>query len=198
MPEYYNDIITERSWETLVRLNRAYHFVLIGGWAAWLHGSAAKSRDIDIITTYEELARLKTQMPVTKNDRLAKYEIKADGFDIDIYLPRVSKTLSLPAEFVMSHTERRGGFEVPTAEVLLGLKLGAWEQRMASAKGQKDLIDIVGLLTQTDREKFAQAMPPVHRDRLISILDQATTYAKKAGLLNRWRKREPEPPGLNR
>lgn len=34
--EFYNDLITQKSWQTLKRLAGKIEFVLIGGWAVYL------------------------------------------------------------------------------------------------------------------------------------------------------------------
>ncbi len=153
--QHYHNAIVERSWAALQELRRRYQFVLIGGWAAWVHTRGAKSRDIDIVVDYPELARLRVDYQVRKNERLKKYEIKADGFDIDIYVPHYSTTLALPPEFVRQRAENREGFLVPDAETLLALKLGAWAERRGTPKGTKDQIDIQSLLPFTSRERFA-------------------------------------------
>lgn len=188
MPEVWSDEITERSWQTLLNLNRKWNFVLIGGWAAWIHGRAAKSRDIDLIVTYDELSRMRNELPITKNDRLSKYEVKADLFDIDIYVPHFSRTLSLPPEYVMEHTEEREGFTVPTVEILLGLKLGAWKDRQHTPKGYKDLVDISGLMRLTDRQAFAAALPPDRRPRLLDVFDEATVAIRRDRRLHHLRR----------
>lgn len=45
--EFYHDAIVERSWATLQDLRRRFSFVLISGWATWVHTHGPKSRDID-------------------------------------------------------------------------------------------------------------------------------------------------------
>lgn len=148
------DIIAERSWETLKTLHGRHEFVLLGGWAAWLIAGKEKSHDIDILVDYEELQKLRNEFEVKKNDRLKKYEVHADGFDIDIYAPYYSTTLSLPPEFVQQETFSVEGFTVPKPPVLLALKLGAWDDRKASIKGQKDLQDIAGIMPVVDRSEY--------------------------------------------
>ncbi len=55
---YYHDLITEKSWRILQELKRQYQFILIGGWAVYLHASALKSKDIDIIPRVPEVVRV--------------------------------------------------------------------------------------------------------------------------------------------
>lgn len=61
MPDYYNDLITEKSWQTLQNLIKQIDFVLIGGWAVYLYTKSLKSKDIDIIVSYDSLSKLKSQ-----------------------------------------------------------------------------------------------------------------------------------------
>ena len=85
----------------LQALRRDYSFVLIGGWAVWLYTRRFKSKDIDIIVDMATLTKLKTHFPVTKNNRLFKYEAVQEEIQIDIYVPFWSH-LGIPAEEVQA------------------------------------------------------------------------------------------------
>ena len=74
--EYYHSLITQKSFDFLQKLRREFEFILIGGWAVFLYSHSLKSKDIDIIVDYSQLAKLKEIYNVAKNDRLKKYEIK--------------------------------------------------------------------------------------------------------------------------
>ena len=143
--EYYQDLITEKSFKILQDLKRKYNFVLIGGWAVFLYNQALKSKDIDMIIEYDELEKIKKDFDLNKNERLKKYEIKTDEIDIDLYLPFYSN-LGLPAEGIKNYLNNLEGFSVPKPEILLILKQTAYRERLASPKGNKDKIDIIGLL----------------------------------------------------
>jgi hypothetical protein len=78
-----------------------------------------------------------------------KYEIKLDEFDIGICLPGYSK-LTVPVKDVVANTAVREGFNVPRPEFLLLLKAGAFIDRKDSIKGEKDSIDLVGLIFYAD------------------------------------------------
>ena len=47
MPEFYQDLITQKSFEALQNLKREFDFILIGGWAVFLYTKDLKSKDID-------------------------------------------------------------------------------------------------------------------------------------------------------
>lgn len=146
MTEFWNSDATQASWHGLQELSKEIDFVLIGGWAIYLHTKLQKSKDIDIIIDYETLRNLEGSYKLIKNERLKKYEIKLEKYDIDIYLPNYS-TLTIPPRDILSkfvfETE---GFRTPTPEALMALKLGAAADRINSLKGRKDAIDILGLL----------------------------------------------------
>ncbi len=142
--EFYHNIITEKSFKILQALKRRYNFILIGGWAVFLYADSLKSKDIDIILDYDELAKLKEKYDVIKNERLKKYEVKMEEVDIDIYLPHYSD-LGIKAEEVKEKTVLRDGFRLPWLEVLFLLKLYAWQSRRGSVKGRKDELDIFSL-----------------------------------------------------
>lgn len=143
--QFYHSLVTEKSYVFLQSLKRSYKFILIGGWAVYLYTRALKSKDIDIIIDYSELAKMREKNEVFKNDRLKKYEIKTGEFDIDIYLPHYSE-LGIDAQEIQKKSIAREGFVVPELEMLFLLKLFAWKNRRGSAKGRKDELDIFSLI----------------------------------------------------
>jgi len=145
MSQFYHDRVTDKSFQLLVKLNKDYNFVLIGGWAVFLYTNSLKSKDIDIILEYSELGKLRENFTVNKNDRLKKYEIKTGEFDIDIYLPYYSE-LGIPAEEIIKLTEKREGFILPSLEILFILKIYVWQKRKGSIKGRKDELDMLSLV----------------------------------------------------
>ncbi len=146
---FYQELVTEKSWKLLQRLKKQTDFILIGGWAVYLYTNGLKSKDIDIIIDYDQLEGLKNNNDVYKNERLKKYEIKNEGIDIDIYLPFFS-SIGLPVEKLVKYTAKLQTFSLLQKEVLLLTKITAYEDRKASVKGQKDLIDIISLLLLDD------------------------------------------------
>lgn len=142
--QYYQDLITDKSFQFLQELSRNYDFILIGGWAVFLFSHALKSKDIDLIIEYGELGRLREKYTVLKNDRLKKYEIKTGEFDVDIYLPHYSE-LGVDIGEIKKTIVAREGFKTPSIEILFLLKLNAWQNRRGSAKGQKDELDLLSM-----------------------------------------------------
>jgi len=149
MTEFWQDEITNKSYIRLMELKKEFDFVLIGGWAIYLHTKAYKSKDIDIIIDYPQLTELKAKYNCNKNDFLKKYEIKEDHFDIDIYLPHYSD-LSYPTEKILQDFVIIDGFKVVNAEELVILKQGAYTNRKGTIKGKKDSLDIVLILIHTN------------------------------------------------
>ncbi len=151
MTEFWNSALTEKSWKILLELKeKKLDFVLIGGWAAYMWTRLHKSKDIDIvISDFNELAGLKKDYMLTKNDNLKKYEIKIEEIDIDIYSPFFSE-LAIPAEEIKKYSTKIQDLQVIKPEALLILKQGAEQDREHSVKGEKDRIDILTLLFYTD------------------------------------------------
>ncbi|MBI4450456.1 hypothetical protein HY642_00645 [Candidatus Woesearchaeota archaeon] len=177
--EFWNSLLTEKSWKIMQELRKEkFRFIVIGGWAAYLWTKQHKSKDIDIIVPdIAELSALKQKYSLSKNDRLRKYEIKFEEVDVDIYFPYYSQ-LALPIEDIAGETARVEGFEVILPEVLLILKQGAEFDRQASVKGQKDRIDIMTLLcyAKIDFRKYnrllASHKAENYRQRLREIIMQ--------------------------
>lgn len=148
---YYHNLITEKSWKELQQLRRNLDFVLIGGWAVYLHAKALKSKDIDIVLDYDMLSRIRKLYDVTKNDRLKKYEAIREDVQIDIYLPHYSQ-IGIPAEDLYTHAVSLDNFRVVDVNYLIVLKLWSFFKRGNSTKGRKDFIDIVSLLSTKSRD----------------------------------------------
>src|SRR3989344_593700 len=145
--EYWNDLITEKSWKILQDIKGKFDFILIGGWANYLWTKKFKSKDIDIVIDFETLDKLKKEYNLRKNDVLKKYEIKIDEIDIDIYVPFYSN-LTIPLEKLRK--TKIENFDVVKIEDLLILKQGATIDREYSEKGKKDKLDILSLLFYCD------------------------------------------------
>ena len=186
-PEFWHDLVTEKSWRILQDLRRQFSFVLIGGWAVYLYTRSLKSKDIDIVVDYDALAKVRDAYPLIKNDRLRKYEIKLGEVDVDIYVPHFSHP-GLPAEFILSSARLRESFRVPPVEELLLMKENARDQRLGSAKGEKDGFDVLGLLREglTDWPRYlalARRYNPESPKRLQRFLE--STYEAPPLNLNR-------------
>ncbi len=144
--KFWHDAITDKSFYTLQSLRKEFDFVVIGGWAVFLYAKTLKSKDIDIIVDLETMAKLKTEFDVIKNERLKKYEIKFDGFDLDIYMLFWSE-IGLPLDYILQKSLSLEGFRLPAKEILLVLKLFTYKQRKGNLKGKKDALDIISLLS---------------------------------------------------
>ncbi len=149
--EFWPELLTKASWERLVLLKKEFNFILIGGWAAYLHTGLHKSKDIDIIVDYSTLKKLEQKYDLVKNNRLKKYEIKSGKFDIDIYVPYFSD-LAIPLDDLSKQTVMIKGINTLRAEPLLILKQGAEVDRRNSIKGEKDAIDIITIILRSDIE----------------------------------------------
>lgn len=145
--EYWNENLTRASWKKLQELSQEYDFILIGGWAAYLWTKENKSKDIDIIVDFKTLERLRQDYSLSKNEDLKKYEVKTNGFDIDIYVPHYSD-LVLPLSDL--ETTKIQGIKTLAIEELLILKQDAEIDRRGSIKGKKDQVDILTILLYAD------------------------------------------------
>ena len=143
MAEFWHEELTRASWEMLQELSKKHEFVLIGGWAVFLWTGRLKSKDIDVVVDFKTLEQLRQEFALVKNERLRKYEVSFEKFDIDIYVPFYSQ-LALPLEGLKA--TKLQGIRAVSAEELLILKQGAERARRGSVKARKDAIDILALL----------------------------------------------------
>lgn len=164
---YYRDIVTQKSWEFLQTLVRTHRFLLIGGWAVWLYTKQLKSKDIDMVVEFPVLESLRQQYPLVKNNRLKKYEIIQQEVHVDIYVPQWSD-IGVPSETILDRAIVREGFRIPRAEMLIELKLVAYQARAGSVKGRKDIIDIVSLLSLDECDW--DAVRAMKRDRVLTLV----------------------------
>ena len=153
MADFWNSLLTEKSWNLLIRISKEpFKFIVIGGWAAYLWTKLHKSKDIDIaIADIKELEYLKQNYDLKKNDNLKKYEISFEEIDLDIYVPYFSR-LPIPIQDLTGYTSKIEGLTVLKPEALLILKQGAEAERKESVKGAKDQIDIMALLCYTNMD----------------------------------------------
>lgn len=147
--DFWNDITTDRGWKVLLSLKGKLDFILIGGWACYLLTKIIKSKDIDMIIGFETLEKMKTEFMLKKNPFLKKYETLVEEISIDIYVPFYSK-LVIPVDFVQKNTLETQGFKIPKPEILLILKQQAELERKDSVKGQKDRVDIINLVMNSE------------------------------------------------
>ncbi|MFH0713049.1 MAG: hypothetical protein V1722_00155 [Candidatus Micrarchaeota archaeon] len=158
MSEYWNEIVTVKSWEKLLEIAKEFDVTVIGGWAVYLWTKQHKSKDIDVVVDYTSLEKLRATFNLAKNDRLNKYEVKFEQFDMDIYVPHYSK-LELPVEILLENTVVINGVKTISAENLLILKQGAERDRKNTIKGKKDAIDIISLLLYAvDLEEYFKTL----------------------------------------
>jgi len=185
MLEYYHDLITEKSFKILQDLKRKFHFILIGGWAVYLHTKALKSKDIDIIVDYDQLERFKKEFNVFKNERLKKYEVKIEEIDVDIYLPYFSD-LKFPIEEIKNYTQSIEGFKVPIPEILLILKVKTYFERKGTTKGEKDFLDIFTLIKneKIDWEKYKELIKRYNLKEINQKLKEIISLPKSIPQLN--------------
>jgi hypothetical protein len=175
---FYHDLVTVKSWKELCRLRTLLPFVLIGGWAVYLYTRALKSKDIDIVISFDGLSKLKDRYAVSKNDRLRKYEARVDEVEIDIYLPHYSR-IGIAAEEIIRNTKVVDGFTVVAPDTLFLLKLYTLSQRGRSPKGRKDFIDLISLVTsksfvwQNVRQGMATFKLESSRQPFIQMLNES-------------------------
>ncbi len=124
----------------------------IGGIAVYLHAVntdatasyAEATHDADFYIGVSDMSDLRDREEVTPNRRLSKSQLIRDGFEFDIYTERLS-SLIVPYSAVMAERMFYDDIPVASLEHLCALKLEAYRDRYASAKGDKDAKDLLRL-----------------------------------------------------
>lgn len=178
--EFWNSDITNESWKELLVLSTKYNFILIGGWAIYLYTKLQKSRDIDMVVDYDQIKLLFVDFEMRKNPSLYRYEIKFQKFDIDVYTPFYSK-LTVPPEDLINNYTLIENTRVPRVEEVLILKLGAFDDRMNSIKGQKDRLDITGLAfySNIDYSRLKTLLNKYEKPSYIDLYVNAIAHIEK-------------------
>ena len=178
--EFWNSDITNESWKELLVLSTKYNFILIDGWAIYLYTKLQKSRDIDMVVDYDQIKLLSVDFEMRKNPSRYRYEIKFQKFDIDVYTPFYSK-LTVPPEDLINNYTLIENIRVPRVEELLILKLGAFDDRMNSIKGQKDRLDITGLAfySNIDYSRLKKLLNKYKRPFYIDLYVNAIAHIEK-------------------
>lgn len=173
--EFWNSILTEKSWKLLQELHtKPFRFILIGGWAAYMWTKLHKSKDIDIILCdFKDLDYVKQHYTLKKNDALKKYEIQFGDIDVDIYVAHYSK-FPIPITDIKKYTTTVENIKVVTPEILLILKQAAELDRKHSIKGGKDRIDIITLLlvSTVDFKKYKELLKKYQLDYYLPRLKE--------------------------
>lgn len=166
--EFWQSVLTERSWTVLKELKDEFDFTLIGGWAVYLWARTHKSKDIDIVVDFETLSGIRKKYDISKNIHLNKYEIKINEIDVDIYVPHFSR---LPLLDGLGTTNIEG-FRVAGIEELLILKQFAEEKREDSLKGEKDRMDIFSIIMKCDinLKRYKKLLNSIKRKDLLQRL----------------------------
>ena len=133
-----------------------FRFVLIGGWATWAYNSYMKSRDIDIVVRKEDYWKLKNFLlslgfSETYGGHLGKKGFAmlygGDKIEIDVYDDTIA---GFDSARVIKNAAKKVIDDKPTGVAsitdLAIMKLKSAIDRLGSAKGEKDLSDLLAIL----------------------------------------------------
>jgi hypothetical protein len=164
--EFYPREYTDTSRAVLERFLADFpSAVLIGGWASWRRIGALQSHDIDVIVGRELLGPIGERYgPVTASTHIAggKWRADHDRVHFDIYVPyasRLGQKLRLRVEHLLPYAEDVDGWRLLTVPAHIATKLAALLDRPESEPGEKDRLEILGLLgLGVDPHQIAQVL----------------------------------------
>ncbi len=152
--EHYAAEDTERSWGIYTEIHQLYpDAIVIGGWGSWLHNKAAKSHDIDVIVSPQDLSMMRGTLELTESHHLGspKWRGTYDGIHLDVYVcyqSRLGQLLKLPVEHLVEYRQQIDGFPTLNKEALLVAKAAARLDRPNSQPGLKDAQDMTMMLLE--------------------------------------------------
>jgi len=148
--------IYDKSLETLkkiIRYEKKYNYkiFLLGGWAVWLYNPYMKSKDIDFIIEkehfwkfkkfIEECGFRKTAHVLQKHGFSMMWE--DDKIELDVYTEKIGKW---SIKELIDDCREINGIRVLSSTKLFMLKAFTALERHGTAKGEKDLSDIIAML----------------------------------------------------
>lgn len=126
--------------------------IAIDGVAVYLHSISLKnslfieaSHDGDFYISQIDFVEFKDLQEVQKNDRLSKFQTIHDDLEYDIYVENQNK-LAIPYAELLNNSQVIENIKVASLEDLLVLKLFAAIDRKNSAKGKKDIRDLIKIV----------------------------------------------------
>lgn len=153
--------VYDKSYEILKKIASAqagsgFRIVLIGGWAAYLYNPHMKSRDIDLAVGGDGFWKLRSFLlgegfSETSGGHLGKKGFSVlygeDRIDVDVYDEKIGEfPVSRVLERAKARTIDSVRIQVADETTLLALKVICASDRMGTAKGGKDIADIIALL----------------------------------------------------
>ncbi|MBI2971553.1 MAG: nucleotidyltransferase family protein [Candidatus Aenigmarchaeota archaeon] len=148
-----------------------YKVYLVGGWSVWMYNPYMKSKDIDILVKKEDFWKLRNLL-LNEGFRETSRVLEKHGFamlwgddkiEIDVYDDKIGK-FSID-EFVTNAIVKkmnRWDVRVVSVDDLFLMKVYTAGERLGTAKGEKDLSDLLALLDthykQIDFKRIAKTI----------------------------------------
>lgn len=139
---------------------KGFRICLLGGWAVWLYNPHMKSRDIDVAVGARDFWKLRDFLLSLGFRQTAKVLEKAgfallwegDKIEVDVY-DRTVGPFAVSELVARSVKKRLDGqvVNVLSASDLFMLKAHTALERLGTAKGEKDLADVLALLAVASR-----------------------------------------------
>jgi hypothetical protein len=154
--------IYEKSYEILKKIAASekkynYKIFLLGGWAIWIYNPYMKSKDIDFIVTKKDFYKFKnfiiglgfreTSRVLQKHGFTMMWE--SDKIELDVYTEKIGKW---NIEELIENCYKIKSINVLSPTKLFMLKAFTALERRGTAKGEKDLSDLVALLDTKYKE----------------------------------------------
>ena len=150
-------------WRAICELSELFPegLVFIGGIAVYLHARAARlaswgiefSHDGDLYVSLADFSDLRDVEEVTANRRLNKHQFIKNGIEFDVYL-EYNNSLRVPYADAWARSSVIDNVRVASLEHLVLLKLDAYADRRASAKGRKDERDLIRIAHILSRQRL--------------------------------------------
>lgn len=163
----------ESEWEKLLSKTEEISgffesIVLIGGVAVYLHamkqqktGYAESSHDGDFVISLADYADMRDFAEVTSNKRLSKHQMIEGGLEFDVYVENVDK-LAIPYAVIAANADtcpmEKTEVKIACLEHLLSLKMAAYSNRKALAKGRKDARDVIRIMFLSEGQMDASLL----------------------------------------
>lgn len=187
--QFWNKEKTKTSYSVLNGLAGKLDFVLIGGWAVYLHTHQQESLDVDIALGFDELDFFRKYGIQDYGGINIKYSI-VDDVHVDLFISEFSdRDLPVPVSEILKNFVKIDRMKVVKREMLLLLKLWGYF-RNDEVKLRKDIVDVISLLFYGNVNlKEFEAIVKAHKisrrrsiDVLLEYLDKGEYLTEYTGL----------------
>lgn len=205
----YPKDLTDHSYRVLLQLvGIVPDAILIGGWGTWVRQQGLMSHDIDLIVDHsgrDAIFEIADDHSQSNHLGGVKWRAELDGvydngvlkntIHVDLYVPyqsRLGARLDLVVERLETFAEHIDEWRVLDEDAHAATKLAALLDRPESQPGEKDRVELFGMLPNIEPERLAERLAAASTlpvDELANLVSEGFDYLKDLHAVGRSERR---------